>query len=125
MPLVPAFAHVEICTASARFVRAIFAEEASARLMLEGMPSTVAQALHGERSAKSFTALFTARDGGVPMSSAAGCEPSPTCYRSHELLGRWGRCGEGLERREFSPGLPEVISIALKVNEDATLKPFF
>ena len=70
--------------------------------------------MHGERSAKSFTALFTARDGGVPMSSAAGCEPSPTCYRSHELLGRWGRCGEGLERREFSPGLPEVISIALK-----------
>ena len=34
-----------------------------------------------------FTALFTAHDTRLPVGSAAGCGP---CFRSHELLGRWG-----------------------------------
>ena len=69
----------------------------------EGMPSTLAQALHGKTSTKSFTALFTARDGGHPVGSSAGCGPFPTCYRSHERLGRWGRRGGGPESHQFCP----------------------
>ena len=32
----------------------------------------------GEQVPESFTVLFTARDGGVPVGSAAGCGPLPT-----------------------------------------------
>ena len=60
---------------------------------------------------ESFTALFTARDGGVPVGSAAGCGPFPTCYRSHKLLGRLRGHGRDLERRQFSPVKTEVISL--------------
>ena len=68
----------------------------------------------GEHMPESFTALFTARDGGVPVSSAAGCGPFPTCYRSHKLLGRLRGHGRDLERRQFSPVKTELISIRLK-----------
>ena len=61
-----------------------------------------------------FTALFTAHDTRLPVGSAAGCGPSSTCFRSHELLGRWGRRGGGLERRKFSPVKSEVISNTLE-----------
>ena len=63
---------------------------------------------------KSFTVLFTAHDTGQHVGSAAGCGPFATCYNSPELLRRWKAPGEGLERREFSPGIPEVISKTLK-----------
>ena len=46
MLLVPAIAHVEISTASARLVRAILAEEARARMMLVGARLSRAKALH-------------------------------------------------------------------------------
>ena len=68
----------------------------------------------GEQLPESFTALFTARDGGVPVGSAAGCGPFPTCYRSHKLLGRLRGHGRDLERRQFSPVKTEVISNRLK-----------
>ena len=68
----------------------------------------------GEHVPESFTALFTARDGGVPVGSAAGCGPFPTCYRSHKLLGRLRGHGRDLERRQFSPVKTEVISNRLK-----------
>ena len=61
-----------------------------------------------------FTALFTARDGGVPVGSAAGCGPFPTCYRSHKLLGHSRGHGRDLERRQFSPVKTEVISVTLR-----------
>ena len=61
-----------------------------------------------------FTVLFTARDGGHPVGSAAGCGPFPTCSRSHERLGRWGWCGGGLESHPFCPVFAEVISNTLK-----------
>ena len=67
----------------------------------------------GEHVPESFTALFTARDGGVPVGSAAGCGPFPTCYRSHKLLGRSRGHGRDLERRQFSPVKTEVISNTL------------
>ena len=65
-----------------------------------------------EHMPESFTALFTARDGGVPVGSAAGCGPLLTCYRSHKLLGRSRGRGRDLERRQFSPVKTEVISRA-------------
>ena len=68
----------------------------------------------GEHVPESFTALFTARDGGVPVGSAAGCGPFPTCYRSHKLLGRLRGHWRDLERRQFSPVKTEVISNRLK-----------
>ena len=68
----------------------------------------------GEQVPESFTALFTARDGGVPVGSAAGCGPFPTCYRSHKLLGHSRGHGRDLERRQFSPVKTEVISVTLK-----------
>ena len=68
----------------------------------------------GEHVPESFTALFTARDGGVPVGSAAGCGPFPTCYRSHKLLGRSRGHGRDLERRQFSPVKTEVISNTLE-----------
>ena len=58
---------------------------------------------------KSFTVLFTAHDTGQHVGSAAGCGPFATCYNSPELLRRWKAPGEGLERREFSPGIPEFL----------------
>ena len=58
--------------------------------------------------------LFTAHDTGQPVGSAAGCGPFATCSSSPELLMRWRAPGEDLERREFSPGIPEVISKTLK-----------
>ena len=61
-----------------------------------------------------FTALFTARDAGVPMGSAAGCGPFLTCFRSHELLGRLGEPGGGAGAPPISPVKSEVISIGLK-----------
>ena len=64
--------------------------------------------------AESFTALFTARDGGVPVGSAAGCGPFPTCYRSHKLLGHSRGHGRDLESRQFSPVKTEVISVTFK-----------
>ena len=48
------------------------------------------------------------------VGSAVGCGPFATCYNFPELLRRWRAPGEGLERREFSPGIPEVISKTLK-----------
>jgi hypothetical protein len=69
----------------------------------------------GEHVPESFTALFTARDGGVPVGSAAGCGPFPTCYRSHKLLGRLRGHGRDLERRQFSPVKTEVISNRLGI----------
>jgi len=68
----------------------------------------------GEHVPESFTALFTARGGGVPVGSAAGCGPFPTCYRSHKLLGRSRGHGRDLERRQFSPVKTEVISNTLE-----------
>ena len=55
----------------------------------QGMPSILAQALHRKSIAKSFTVLFTARVGGVPLGSAAGCGPFLICFRSCEPLGHW------------------------------------
>ena len=73
----------------------------------------------GEHVPESFTALFTARDGGVPVGSAAGCGPFPTCYRSHKLLGRSRGHGRDLERRQFSPVKTEVISNTLEDNQSS------
>ena len=67
----------------------------------------------GEQVTELFTVLFTARDGGVPVGSAADCGPFPTCYRSHKLLGRSRGHGRDLERRQFSPVKTEVISVTL------------
>ena len=61
---------------------------------------------------KSFTVLFTAHDTGQPAGSGAGCGPFATCSNSPVLLRRWRAPGEGLERREFSPGIPEVTGIS-------------
>ena len=61
-----------------------------------------------------FTALFTAHDTRLPVGSAAGCGPSSTCFRSHELLGRWGGPGGGLERWIFCPSFCYIISVTLK-----------
>ena len=64
-----------------------------------------------------FSARVHVWGAGVPVGSAAGCGPLPTCYRSHKLLGRSraqteGR-GKDLERRQFSPVKTEVISSTL------------
>ena len=65
-----------------------------------------------------FTAFFTARDAGVPVGSAAGCGPFPTCSRSHERLGRWGWCGGELESQLFC----QVISNTLKDMTDPLIR---
>ena len=64
-----------------------------------------------------FTALFTAHDTRLPVGSAAGCGPSSTCFRSHELLGRWGRRGEGLESHHFCPVKSERSYLRETVNK--------
>ena len=69
-----------------------------------------------------FTALFTARDAGVAMGSAAGCGSFLTCFRSHELLARWGRRGGALESQQFCPAKAEVISKPLK---DSSIGEFY
>ena len=61
-----------------------------------------------------FTELFTVRYTVVTIGSAPGYGHSGSPSSSTGQEGGGGGCGGVLERRKFSPGIPEVISITLK-----------
>ena len=61
-----------------------------------------------------FTELFTVRYTVVTIGSAPGYGHCGSSSSSTRQEGGGGGCGGVLERRKFSPGIPEVISITLK-----------
>ena len=61
-----------------------------------------------------FTELFTVRYTVVTIGSAPGYGHSGSPSSSTGQEGGGGGCGGVLERRKFSPGIPEVISKTLK-----------
>ena len=93
VPLVPALSHVEVSTTPASLVRDISISATDKPTCPQITPRDAQHFGSGfpskKHHRKMFTVLFTARVGGVPLGSAAGCGPFLICFRSCEPLGHW------------------------------------